>query len=138
MQVGIMTIMQDARGDVVHLALYNQLPDGATGALGQTLADARFPPGTKISIAEPFLKIYRSGGRSLRVDTPTDLKIVSEPQRSGTPQFSALHAALLEVQRCMKDEQHARAFDSCLAALQRASQAPSLQQRSCPTRRRPR
>jgi len=56
-QVGITIPLKDDSGGMVIVALYNQLPGGAIGQQGQRLADAKFPACTRLSIAEPFLKV---------------------------------------------------------------------------------
>ncbi|CAE8734204.1 unnamed protein product, partial [Polarella glacialis] len=73
--VGVTTILEDSAGSIVQLGLYNMLPGGPTGAKAHELAQHFFPKGTHLSIAEPFLKIFRDGNRGVRVDSPTDLRV---------------------------------------------------------------
>lgn len=121
-----MTLMVDKRGDIMHYSQYNQLPGGVTGAQAQPLADARFPRGTTIAIAEPYLKVFWAGTRGVRVDTPADLRIVPGALHSSAPQPSALPAALRDAKRFMDDGQPAAAFETCLTALQRPDEPATL------------
>lgn len=73
--VGITTLMRDTSGNVIQLGLYNQLPGGASGPESQAAADACFPRGTKLAIAEPFMKVFMDGNRGIRVDAPADIRV---------------------------------------------------------------
>mmetsp|Transcript_16946 Transcript_16946/g.59232 ORF Transcript_16946/g.59232 Transcript_16946/m.59232 type:complete len:854 (+) Transcript_16946:85-2646(+) len=77
--VGITTILEDSSGRVIQLGLYNQLPGGASGKSSSSLAEKMFPKGTRLRIAEPFLKIFRDGNRGVRVDDPADVRIEGSP-----------------------------------------------------------
>ncbi|CAK0835643.1 unnamed protein product [Prorocentrum cordatum] len=71
--VGVTTFLEDSAGSVIQLGLYNQLPGAPTGGQVFRLAQTIFPKGTRIRIAEPFLKIFRDGNQGVRVDDPGDL-----------------------------------------------------------------
>lgn len=73
--VGVSTILEDQAGGLVRLNLFNCLPGGATGPAAQDLAQRTFPRGTRISIAEPFLKIMLDGTRVVRIDDPSDVRV---------------------------------------------------------------
>lgn len=81
--VGVTTLLEDSRGSVVQLGIYNMLPGGPTGAKAHHLAQQVFPKGLKVSIAEPFYKIFMDGMRGVRIDEPPDLKVHNPHERSG-------------------------------------------------------
>lgn len=72
--VGIMTVLEDSQGQVVMLSLYNQLGQ-ASGLQAQSLAHSMFPPGTRLEIAEPCLKVMTDGRWAVRVDSPSDIGV---------------------------------------------------------------
>lgn len=76
--VGITTILADDWGSIVQLGLYNALPGGASGGAAWGLATKKFSKGTRLRIAEPYLKIFRDGNRGVRVDDPADLGFDSD------------------------------------------------------------
>eukprot|EP00971_Amphidinium_carterae_P082818 1638725-Amphidinium_carterae.1 len=75
--VGVTTFLEDSKGALVQLGLYNMLPGAPTGKKLLLMAEQRFPKGTKLSIAEPFYKIFRDGKRGVRVDDPPDVRVES-------------------------------------------------------------
>ena len=74
-QVGVLILAEDSRGDLLQVQLYNQFPNGALASQMVDMVEARFQHGTKLSIAEPFLKIMKDGFRGVRVDSPADLRV---------------------------------------------------------------
>ena len=49
-------MLKDDTGAVILLGMYNQLPSDVSGPASRELAEKMFPKGTKLCIAEPFLK----------------------------------------------------------------------------------
>jgi len=80
--VGVTSLLEDSAGGVIQLGLYNLLPGAPVGTKAQEAAERLLPKGTQLSIAEPFLKIFRDGNRGVRVDTPSDVKIEPTGQSS--------------------------------------------------------
>lgn len=76
-QVGTTTVFEDSNGDVIHVALYNFLPDGLNGRAYIPLASNKLPKGGTVRIAEPFYKMFQDGCRGIRIDNPNDLLVVS-------------------------------------------------------------
>ena len=70
--VALQLLVEDSQGQVMPLQLYNQFPDGSHAVI------SKFAKGTKLSIAEPFLKIMNDGYRGIRIDAPTDLRLSSQ------------------------------------------------------------
>lgn len=66
----IMTVVEDQRGDVLMLQLYNQEADLAT--------DGRLVEGTAMLIKEPYLKMMADGDYGLRVDHLSDIRLIPE------------------------------------------------------------
>ena len=81
--VGCTTIMEDKNGDVLLVALYNFLPAGVSGSDADPIASAKIPKGCKVRIAEPFLKVFKDGSRGVRIDNPSDITVVVQPQSRG-------------------------------------------------------
>eukprot|EP00971_Amphidinium_carterae_P025368 500714-Amphidinium_carterae.1 len=79
--IGVTTLLEDSKGSLVQLGLYNMLPGAPTvrptGKKALLMAEERFPKGTKLSIAEPFFKIFLDGNRGVRVDDPSDVRVES-------------------------------------------------------------
>jgi len=77
--VGTTTLLEDRNGDVILIALYNFLPQGVTGTAAEAMAFEKIPRGSHVQIAEPFLKIFNSGQRGIRIDNPQDLRVLTTP-----------------------------------------------------------
>ncbi|CAJ1375283.1 unnamed protein product [Effrenium voratum] len=71
----IQVLVEDDQGQLMSLQLYNQLPEGAFGGFSADGVTSKFAKGTKVSIAEPFLKIMNDGYRGIRVDAPSDVRV---------------------------------------------------------------
>ena len=67
---GIYVVVQDAQRSAVLCCVYN-LP----GVRDQAAAEAALPKGSRLSVAEPFLKILKDGQRAVRIDNPDQLQI---------------------------------------------------------------
>ena len=91
-RVAVQLLVEDANRQVMQLQLYNQLPDTRGGGRHQVIS--KFVKGTKLSIAEPFLKVMNDGYRGIRVDTPADVQVstpvsdVASLKASGNSAFS--------------------------------------------------
>lgn len=72
-RVAVQLLVEDANRQVMQLQLYNQLPDTRGGGRHEVIS--KFAKGTKLSIAEPFLKVMNDGYRGIRVDTPADVQV---------------------------------------------------------------
>lgn len=66
----IMTVVEDERGDVVMLQLYNQEKELST--------DGRLMEGTVILVKEPYLKIMADGNYGLRADHLSDIRFLPD------------------------------------------------------------
>jgi hypothetical protein len=66
----IMAVVEDQRGDVLMLQLYNQEAGLTT--------DGRLLEGTVIIIKEPYLKMMADGDYGLRVDHLSDIRLIPE------------------------------------------------------------
>lgn len=91
-RVAVQLLVEDANRQVMQLQLYNQLPDTRGGGRHQVIS--KFAKGTKLSIAEPFLKVMNDGYCGIRVDTPADVQVstpvsdVASLKASGNSTFS--------------------------------------------------
>jgi len=114
--IGVTTILEDDRGNIVQLGLYNALPGGATGQTAFEVASKTFPNGARIRIAEPYLKIFRDGNRGVRVDDPADLRVeldrqlevqrdLASAKEEGNKLFGKrqFHAAAAEYRRALRE-----------------------------------
>ncbi|PYI07190.1 hypothetical protein BO78DRAFT_341620 [Aspergillus sclerotiicarbonarius CBS 121057] len=66
----IMAVVEDERGDVIMLQLYNQEKDLAT--------DGRLAEGTVMLVKEPYLKMMADGDYGLRVDHLSDIRFIPD------------------------------------------------------------
>lgn len=66
----IMAVVEDERGDVLMLQLYNHEPNLAT--------DGRLVEGTVMLIKEPYLKMMADGDYGLRVDHLSDIRFIPD------------------------------------------------------------
>jgi len=78
MMTGATTFLQDRRGDIIQLGLYNLVPGKMSRLDGFKYVRKHLRKGTRVSIAEPFLKIFYDGGRGIRVDDPRELRFESD------------------------------------------------------------
>eukprot|EP00438_Fugacium_kawagutii_P028126 Skav229525 [mRNA] locus=scaffold887:151561:154017:+ [translate_table: standard] len=72
-KTAVQLLVEDDLGQVMPLQLYNQLPESSFGDASAKEVLSKFAKGTKLSIAEPFLKIMNDGYRGIRVDVPSDV-----------------------------------------------------------------
>ena len=68
-------LLRDDSGALVSLSLYHCLPPGAT----QAFAQRAFPVGSRLTVKEPYLKMYNTGYLGLRVDNPCNLVLQLPP-----------------------------------------------------------
>ena len=73
-----MIILEDSRGDVLPVALYNFLSDGLHGKDSNAITSTMFQKECTIRIAEPLFKIFRDGSRGVRVDCPNEIVILHD------------------------------------------------------------
>lgn len=64
----VMTVVEDERGDVVMLQLYNQEKELST--------DGRLVEGTVILVKEPYLKVMADGNYGMRADHLSDIRFL--------------------------------------------------------------
>jgi tetratricopeptide (TPR) repeat protein len=74
-----MSIMEDERGRLLKLAVYNALPSGAPDAGTLAAASALLPEGATVAVLEPFYKRFADGTLGVRVDDPRDLVLLAAP-----------------------------------------------------------
>lgn len=87
-----MAIVEDERGRLLKLAVYNCLPPEAAGQTKLAVADVLLPEGALVAVLEPFYKRFADGTFGVRVDDPRDLVLLGAPaMRAGTD-----HLALKE------------------------------------------
>ncbi|KAJ9451341.1 hypothetical protein DIPPA_31932 [Diplonema papillatum] len=67
--VGVQTVLEDANGEWVEVGLYN-LADAPGCDMSGVL-----PKGCRLTIREPYLKLFKSGRIGIRVDDPADITI---------------------------------------------------------------
>ncbi|KAF7588273.1 hypothetical protein BBP40_005927 [Aspergillus hancockii] len=80
----IMAVVEDERGDVLMLQLYNQEKNLAT--------DGRLVEGTVMLIKEPYLKMMADGDYGLRVDHLSDIRLI--PDHDPLVPSAAYHLAI--------------------------------------------
>jgi hypothetical protein len=68
--VGCTSLLEDDNGDVILIALYNFLPEGAVDEVADSIANSKIPKSSRIRIAEPFLKIIEVGSGVSVLTTP--------------------------------------------------------------------
>ena len=127
-KVGTTTILEDANGDVILMALYNFLPDGLYGRDAIPVASTKLPVGATVRIAGPFLKIFQDGSRGIRIDNPNDISVVSS---------SNCGAALMDEDRVLlnakdtgnalvKKKMYNAGSEAYIAGIRKASVVPTL------------
>lgn len=75
-------VVEDENGDVISLALYNQVDKSIN--FGQL--NAMFPKGCKFGVKQPYMKLSFAGSLSLRNDNSQNV-VFGEPEKED---FSAL------------------------------------------------
>lgn len=79
MMTGATTFLQDHHGDIIQLGLYNFVPGKMSRLDRFEYVRKHLRKGTRVAIAEPFLKIlvkiFYDGGRGVRVDDPRELQL---------------------------------------------------------------
>ena len=70
---GAMTVLEDAHGRLVLLAVYNMLPAGLGMRELHQVADVALAEGASVAVIEPFFKRFADGTCGVRVDDPRDL-----------------------------------------------------------------
>jgi tetratricopeptide (TPR) repeat protein len=83
--VGTSTLLEDERGNVIKITLYNFLPSGVSGDDANALGKQMLPKGSRVKIAEPFYKIFRDGSRGIRVDDPNEIQVICSPKSKQQP-----------------------------------------------------
>ncbi len=111
---GAMTVLEDAHGRLMKLAVYNTVPaHGLTMAQRNAAAEALLPVGASVAIVEPFFKVFMDGTCGVRVDDPRDLV-----QLEASPAAARDAAAWrVEGNACFRGGQHAEAARCYTAAL---------------------
>ena len=74
--VGATILVQDEFGDHLQLTLYNAIPTNHPNRW--ELAEAKFPIGSKIRVAEPFYKIFVDGNRGVRIESLTEIQVFND------------------------------------------------------------
>jgi hypothetical protein len=86
---GLTLLVQDLKGRLANLGLYNIIRAHDTSFDAQTL----FPVGTKLGIKEPYYKMQNSGNFGLRSDNPCNVIIERPATKSGSVTPDALKTA---------------------------------------------
>ena len=120
--VGGTTLIRDASGKILIVCFYNVLPDGIYGAQAEPMLSRKFPLGSTIRIAEPFLKIFRDGSRGIRVDNPAEIQVIGKVASSGTAlKQEELDKELVEAKErgnaFVKEKRYDAAMDTYVSAL---------------------
>ena len=71
-----MAILEDERGCLLKLAVYNALPPGPPSGAQLAAADALLPEGAAVCVTNPFYKCFADGTLGVRVDDPQDLVLL--------------------------------------------------------------
>ena len=72
---GVQTLLEDEKGDLVSVSIYNALPAGIPQDLQSKWAAAQrtFAQGRRLAILEPFYKLAGDGSHVVRVDNPREV-----------------------------------------------------------------
>lgn len=111
---GAMTVLEDAHGRLVLLAVYNMLPEREGMRLVHRAADVALPKGAAVAVIEPFFKRFMDGTCGVRVDDPRDLVHMETP-----PQARDAASWKEEGNTCFRGGQHSEA-ERCYTAALRA------------------
>ena len=71
-----MAILEDERGCLLKLVVYNALPPGPPSGAQLAAADALLPEGAAVCVTNPFYKCFADGTLGVRVDDPQDLVLL--------------------------------------------------------------
>mmetsp|Transcript_12280 Transcript_12280/g.29234 ORF Transcript_12280/g.29234 Transcript_12280/m.29234 type:complete len:764 (-) Transcript_12280:804-3095(-) len=128
------TLVQDSKGDVVAMSLWNYLPIKANGKLHFDAIADEIPTGTYLAIRQPLLVPNSVWSRStsipmLRVDNPTCLQIFEERQdwestKAGGPSSSpTILMNIDELKQAADEAFQKQAYQSACRKYQRILQA---------------
>jgi len=123
--VGCTTIMEDANGDVLLIALYNFLPDGISGIEADPIANIKIPKGATVRIAEPFLKVFQDGSRGVRIDNPSEISVIMQNDIN-TNENRHQENAKANGNAFFQKKLHNAAIDSYIDGLRKADFIPTL------------
>jgi tetratricopeptide (TPR) repeat protein len=124
--VGTTTILEDAHGDVILVALYNFLPEGLFGEESVPVASAKIPKGATVRIAAPFMKVFRDGSRGLRIDNPSEISVVSSGKASGGSERQLLLEAKNAGNQLVKTQKYLSAIEAYIGGLRSAEVVPTI------------
>lgn len=107
------------------LSIYNLNPSGKESFQAAPLLSHRFREGTRIAIAEPYYKIALDGSKAVRVDSPSEVRILQgNPTQAKANMHSSprsvklLQKGLEATRRQLRDNGPEAALDTALEALQ--------------------
>ena len=125
--VGTTTILEDANGDVILIALYNFLPEGLYGEESVPVASAKIPKGSTVRIAAPFMKVFRDGSRGLRIDNPNEISVVSssDKEKKGSEQNLLLEAKKAG-NELVKTKKYLSASEAYIGGIRSAEVIPTI------------
>ena len=126
-QIGTTTVFEDSNGDVIHVALYNFLPDGLNGRESIPMASTKFPMGATVRFAEPFFKIFQDGCRGIRIDNPNDISVVSSITcNTSIDEDRMLISANKSGNALVKKKMYTAALEAYIAGIRQADMVPTL------------
>lgn len=118
--VGGTTLIQEtSSSSCLLICFYNVLPDGIRGADAEELLEDEFPLGATLRIAEPFYKIFADGQRGIRVDTPSDLHVITKNSTNQKRQLLSEKNAKESGNEFVRKKQYLAAIDMYLKGLLR-------------------
>lgn len=122
--VGCTTILEDKNGDVILIALYNFLPDGVSGSEADPIASAKIPKVCTVCIFEPFLNVFKDGGRGIRIDNPSEITMVLEDRDED--ENKVLERTKASGNILFQNKKYNAAIDCYIGGLRNADLVPTL------------
>jgi hypothetical protein len=104
-------LMLDSTGNVVMVCFYNFLADGLQGSQAKPFLQKMFPIGAKITVAEPFTKIFRDGQRGISVDNRSDIKVEAVKKREEEVSKGALEKKIKQGNNLFAKKCYSAAMD---------------------------
>ena len=126
------TLIRDDAGRVARVVLYNQVPGGKSALEAMKHLEAKFREGVRIAIAEPYYKVAADGSRAVRVDSPSEVKLLNnercspaqaQPIRSG---HQALTKAAARVRKLLEGGEAHLAMHAVVDALHTGNEVVAL------------
>lgn len=116
---GITTFLKDDEGSAIQIALYNFVPGKMSRLNATEYARKHLPKGTRVSIAEPFMKILVDGNRGVRIDDPREFRTEGDNQ-------SDISTAREDGNEFYKQKMYYAASESYITGLKNEDLVPTL------------